>query len=281
MCCCDCPRCRIISLIKRIIAQSGGVPGPVGPPGEQGPAGPQGIPGEQGPPGIEGPQGVQGENGQDGTSLQVLGSYEDYPTFIAAHPIGNPGDAWFVDGSLYVWDASAGAWDNVGYLRGPQGIQGIQGVQGEQGIQGPQGAQGPSGMVPTIYHRKIPSSGSSFQIAVGKVGYHMVWGTADSVSINLRGDNPPILVDVKRSSQYQATGIEGLSLDNYSLPTGLTSIDTIVYNVSNEMHRIWIRQQDPVTLLWSLHEVCVFVSFKAARVDVWVYEIYTGFDGSW
>lgn len=113
--------------------------GDAGPQGIQGPIGPQGIQGEIGP------QGIQGEAGKDGTSVTILDSYDDYETFIAAHPTGNPGDAYLVDGYLYVWDSTAAKWDNVGYIRGPQGPQGPQGIQGERGIQGEMGSQGIQG----------------------------------------------------------------------------------------------------------------------------------------
>lgn len=307
--CCNCCKCRLVRLIKQIIAQSGGAVGPVGPvgpqgpqgepgtPGEPGPSGLQGIQGEQGPIGATGPQGIQGENGIDGASLHVLGSYETYDEFIAAHPTGNPGDAWFADGSLYVWNESTSSWDNVGYLRGPQGIQGIQGVKGDQGIQGHAGAQGvqgpkgdkgdtgpqgPSGMVPKVNHMRLPSLYSSFQIAIGEIGWFVQRDTSTSASLSLRGlpAGGPV-VDAKRSSQWGATASEGSSLNNFNLANGLNSLDTIIYLESNEMHRTWLRQRNSVTGLWSLHEICMFLSADATRVDVWIYEIYTDFNGSW
>jgi hypothetical protein len=109
--------------------------------------GPQGPIGPQGPQGVEGPQGVQGEVG---AALTVLGSYPDLTAFLAGAggSPGNPGEAWLVesDGSLYIWNTSTSAWEDVGDLQGPQGVQGIQGPQGEQGIQGVQGIQGIQGV---------------------------------------------------------------------------------------------------------------------------------------
>jgi hypothetical protein len=60
----------------------GGGGGPQGPPGPAGPTGPQGPPGPAGPAG-----GIQGEL--------------DDPTQLP--PTGQPGEAWIVDGDLWVW----------------------------------------------------------------------------------------------------------------------------------------------------------------------------------
>ena len=123
-----------------------GDPGDTGPRGPQGLQGPQGIQGAQGP---MGPQGPKGDDGADGTSFAILGVY---PTLLAlqmAHPVGEPGDAWFVGSSapytVYNWDTNVSQWVDVGKLEGPQGPQGPQGIQGPQGPQGVQGEQGPRG----------------------------------------------------------------------------------------------------------------------------------------
>jgi hypothetical protein len=50
-----------------------------------------------------------------------------------AHPTGNAGDGYLVDGDLYVWDAIGEEWDNVGNIQGPTGPQGnsVTGATGE------------------------------------------------------------------------------------------------------------------------------------------------------
>ena len=132
-----------------------GLQGPAGadgPQGEKGDTGPQGIPGPQGiegpegPEGPQGPQGPEGPAGADGTGVSILGSYDTLAELDAAHHTGNPGDAYMVAGDLYVWSATANAWENVGQIQGPQGPQGMQGPEGPQGLQGPPGAQGEQGL---------------------------------------------------------------------------------------------------------------------------------------
>lgn len=104
--------------------------GSEGPQGAQGPAGPQGAPGpkgDKGDPGEAGPAGPQGEPGKDGTGVSILGTK---PSADELPPDGNQkGDAWLVNGDLYVW--SGEAWTNAGRIQGPQGEQGPAGEPGK------------------------------------------------------------------------------------------------------------------------------------------------------
>jgi hypothetical protein len=81
----------------------------------------------------------------DGAGVNILGAYNDFADLVAAHPTGNAGDAYLVNGSLYVWSDNSGKWENVGDIQGPQGVQGVQGVKGDPGPVGPQGVQGNPG----------------------------------------------------------------------------------------------------------------------------------------
>jgi hypothetical protein len=106
--------------------------------GPQGPQGPQGLKGDKGD------KGDTGDAGVDGTSVQLKGAV---PNVINLPSVGNTvGDLYVVtaSGDGYVWNGSS--WENVGPIRGPQGIQGIPGPSGLQGPQGPQGIPGPSGL---------------------------------------------------------------------------------------------------------------------------------------
>lgn len=119
-----------------------------GPQGPAGPAGETGATGAQGPAGPAGPAGPKGDvgpAGKDGTGVTILGSYEDEAALTEAHPTGNPGDAYLVSGDLYVWDATGGAWKNVGSIEGPAGPAGPQGEVGPAGPAGPAGKDGAAG----------------------------------------------------------------------------------------------------------------------------------------
>lgn len=106
--------------------------GPKGAQGAQGVQGPSGA-GTQGVQGTQGLQGLQGQaiQGATGTAVTILGSYNSYSELVAAHPTGNTGDGYLVNGDLYIWDGTS--WVNVGNISGPQGVQGVQGIQGVDG----------------------------------------------------------------------------------------------------------------------------------------------------
>lgn len=106
-----------------------------------GPPGPQGPEGRQGDPGPTGPRGPQGDG------IDIKGSYDSYDQFIAAHPTGNPGDAYVVATDLYVWQTDTQAWKNVGGpFQGPEGPIGPTGPAGEDGKDGKDGRDGRDGL---------------------------------------------------------------------------------------------------------------------------------------
>ena len=77
--------------------------------------------------------------GSDGTSVNILGSYNSLEELKQAHPTGNIGDAYIVNGNMYVWCVEDNDWQNVGNIQGPAGPTG---PQGEQGIPGEAGKDG-------------------------------------------------------------------------------------------------------------------------------------------
>ena len=71
--------------------------------------------------------GDDGTDGRDGTSVTILGSYDTVADLETAHPTGTAGDAYIIDGDLYVWSTTSGgtgAWQNVGQIQGPAGQDG-------------------------------------------------------------------------------------------------------------------------------------------------------------
>ena len=92
---------------------------------------------------LKGPQGPAGADGKDGTGVTILGSYDDIGALQEAHPTGSAGDAYLVEGDLYVWSATESAWKNVGTIQGPQGPKGDTGAQGPKGDTGATGPAGP------------------------------------------------------------------------------------------------------------------------------------------
>lgn len=146
-----------------------GDPGPQGPKGEPGPQGEQGPKGDTGPQGEQGPigpagptgpkgeqglQGVQGTKGDTGTRGSTWTSGIGTPNHTSEDIIN---DKYLDTLNGYVYNFNGTRWEQIGTLKGPQGITGPQGPTGEQGPigpkgdpgdrgpRGPQGIQGPQG----------------------------------------------------------------------------------------------------------------------------------------
>ena len=70
--------------------------------------------------------------------LQIINSKEilqnTYQELINAHPTGNDGDSYLVNGSLYVWLNNA--WKNVGNIKGDTGATGPKGDTCDKGDTG-------------------------------------------------------------------------------------------------------------------------------------------------
>ena len=50
-----------------------------------------------------GGKGEKGDTGDTGAATVIIGSYDTFEELIAAHPTANEGDAFLVDGELFVW----------------------------------------------------------------------------------------------------------------------------------------------------------------------------------
>ena len=111
--------------------------GETGATGQKGDTGPKGDTGDTGPTGNTGATGATGDTGATGTATTIKGSYNTYQELINAHPTGNDGDSYIVDGSLYVWLNND--WENVGSIKGDTGATG---TKGDTGATGPKGDTG-------------------------------------------------------------------------------------------------------------------------------------------
>ena len=211
--------------------------------------------GEQGLRGETGPQGVQGDRGCPG-------------------PQGEQG------------------------IQGPQGEKGDPGEKGEQGIQGPKGETGetpvitvaeetplsyklrfqtagqelitPNLFAPFLeYHADLSTVGSALVMPLKDLvlTYQTTSATALRISVAPKDSAAPVLIDMRRTSIYNAGTIETQTLNGGTVASR-TVLDEIVYTQSQETHSIQLRQQDPVTMLWSLCEIRSFLSAGGARCSV-------------
>jgi len=158
----------------------------------------------------------------------------------------------------------------------PCGCKFCVAIQGPAGPQGEPGPAGASGAAPIIVKRlDLSASGSVGEITIDNVIYRLSYGSSSGISASIGPVSDTVVIDMKRATQYDGGSIEGSTYNNYSLASFQT-FDSLIYTDSREMHRIWIRQQDPETTLWSLHEIKTFSSNGGARTTVWVYLVESG-----
>jgi hypothetical protein len=120
------------------------------------------------------------------------------------------------------------------------------------------------------YDFSLNSTNTTYSVTVLNVVYTLTYISDSIASLTLSPLDvaEPILIDVKRSTQYDST-VEGQQWDNYTLSETL-NIDQTIYSNSNEIHRTRLRQQDPTTGLWSLCDIKLFMSNGGARTTLWI-----------
>ena len=62
---------------------------------------------------------VLGEKGADGTSINILGSFDNYEQLIESITDPNVGDSYLINGDIYIWDGDS--WVNGGNIKGSPG----------------------------------------------------------------------------------------------------------------------------------------------------------------
>lgn len=76
----------------------------------------------------KGDKGSKGDKGDTGAALSILGKLTD-PSQLP--PTGQAGQAYTVNGELYVWSENLEAWENVGNIKGEKGDTGATGDDGK------------------------------------------------------------------------------------------------------------------------------------------------------
>ena len=121
----------------------------------------------------KGAKGDKGDKGDTGEGLNIKGALDSENDLPAD---GQPGDAYIIDGNLYVYVGEGGSvvtnpkWSNVGNIKGEKGDQGEQGLQGDPGPQGEPGEPGKDGVSATIEVGTVTSSEPGTQPTVTNVG---------------------------------------------------------------------------------------------------------------
>ncbi|MBU5481588.1 hypothetical protein KQI91_10280 [Blautia sp. MSJ-19] len=99
--------------------------------------------------------------------------------------------------------------------------------------------------------------------------YQNTSSTSLRISVAAKDPAVPVLTDMRRVTIYNGSSVESQTFDNTTVTTRKV-LDDLMYSQSQESHSIKIRQQDPVTKLWSLCEIHSFSSNGGGRTSVWV-----------
>lgn len=265
-----------------------GLMGPRGVKGEQGCPGPAGPRGAVGPMGPRGPQGVRGDTGPKGdpSSMGLQGVRGERGEKGERGPVGEQGPI---------------GEQGIQGPKGDTGPQGEKGEKGDTGERGEQGIQGETGETPVItvaaetplsyrlhfaaggqelttpnlfapvteYHADLSAVGSELVIPLKDLTltYQTTSATALRITMAPRDAAAPVLVDLRRTSIYNGSTVETSTLNGTSV-SSRTVVDEIVYTNSQETHQMVLRQQDPVSKLWSLCEIRSFLSAGGARCSL-------------
>ena len=81
--------------------------------------------------------------------------------------------------------------------------------------------------------------------------YQQISTTALRITIAAKDTNAPVLTDIRRITIFNTSSIESPTLNNTTISTR-TVLDDLMYTQSQESHCHTIRQQNPITKLWSL-----------------------------
>lgn len=255
-CCSECGSCRTYVTIQ----------GPLGPMGPEVPRGKQGSRGEQRP---MVPRGIKGETGC---------------------PEPNPKAKRMIPGRRGRKGAT-----------GDKGNTDEQGLKGDKGDTGPHGEKGDTGKTPAItvveatplsyklnfktsmedittpnlfktldeYHVDLSATCSTLNIPLENLilTYQNTSTSSIRITVAAKDTTVPILTDMRCVTIYNGISVESQTYNSTFVSTR-TILDDLMYTNSQESHSMMIRQQDPVTNLWSLCEIHTFSSNDEARTSV-------------
>lgn len=118
----------------------------------------------------------------------------------------------------------------------------------------------------TEYHVDLSAADSTLNIPLKDLNQRAL-ASALRISIVPKNTAAPVLVDLRRTTIYDGSTIETQTLSGSSISASI-AIDGTVYTNSQETHNMRIRQQDPVTKLWSMYEISSFLSAGGARCSI-------------
>lgn len=212
---------------------------------------------------------IKGDKGEDGTGVNVLGQLDN----VSQLPTnGTPGDAYIIDGLIYVWSENTNGWSDGVPFRGEQGLPGKNGADGRT----------------TYLHIKYSNDGKTFTSNNGEdvgdwLGQYTDYIETDSTNFsdykwkkivgedgdngivaNLTNDNH--IVPTESDGTFGSTSFEGCSSKISLSYNGveLTSGVTYGYTVSTGITGTWDSTTGTYTVTgWTTDNYTGYVDLKA------------------
>lgn len=203
------------------------------------------IKGNKGDKGEDGQDGKDGKDGKDGTSITVRGRYDSYEEFIAEHPTGEEGDAYSIDGDLYIWveDDPEGYWLNAGRFKGDTGEKGDKGDTGENGADGKDGVDGlpgENGKTPVLVVKYAIKKNDTYEIVDPTVTVPTHIGTY----VNYEGEFDPENIPVSDFTWTEFKGKDGLGYEFIFFATDdETTVPEVVISTTDKRNDAHLKKE--------------------------------------
>ena len=117
----------------------------------------------------------------------------------------------------------------------------------------------------------MSATNSSFNLPIENLilNYLKTGGNTIQLSVRAKDTATPITADIIRTTIYGLGSPEAQYFDNIQI-TGQIVLDGTIYADSQEQYWLTVRQQNPVSSLWSTCIVRLFSSKNGARVSIWL-----------
>lgn len=291
-------------------AGANGLQGATGPTGAAGNTGPKGDAGSEGPTGPRGVAGTVGtilgyyETLADLEAAHPTGARGDfYYVSPDLYVWDEEKSEWFSAGVIAGPQGNEGPMGPIGDIgptgpTGPTGLTGADGADGEAGEAGADGAAatvtvGDVIAVPSASPPKVTISGTesavklNFEIPTCILVYRAsLVAATDTLEIPLKNvtvrfmgnggssllvrlvTTQTIFVDYRRVGQHNTSLEQGYN--NGRTINGVVDIDNTILSLATERWTLLLRQQDPVSGFWTLHDITLYSAGSGTRTTAWV-----------
>ena len=212
---------------------------------------------------------IRGEKGEDGTGVNIIGKLDNVNQLPET---GTPGDAYIIDGLIYVWSENINGWSDGVPFRGEQGLPGKDGTDGRT----------------TYVHIKYSNDGKTFTSNNGEdvgdwLGQYTDYIAEDSTNFNdykwkkIRGEdgdngivanltNDTHIVPIESNGTFANDSFVGCSTKISLSFDGMEIVNNVIYGFTaqNDIKGTWDSKTGTYTVTgWDNTKNSSYVDLKA------------------